>query len=86
MFRKFEEGSRENPACDQARMESVEGHAMSDHVHLCLSIPPKFSVAHTVGFLKGKSAIRIPGNIWGRRGISRDFISGHVVSASARWD
>jgi len=32
---------------------------MGDHVHLCLSIPPKFSVANTVGFLKGKSAIRI---------------------------
>jgi putative transposase len=32
---------------------------MPDHVHLCLSIPPKFRVANTVGFLKGKSAIRI---------------------------
>ncbi len=32
---------------------------MPDHVHLCLSIPPKFSVANTVGFLKGKSAIQI---------------------------
>jgi putative transposase len=32
---------------------------MSDHIHLCLSIPPKYSVANTVGFLKGKSAIRI---------------------------
>ncbi len=33
--------------------------AMPDHVHLCLSIPPKYSVAHTIGFLKGKSAVRI---------------------------
>ena len=32
---------------------------MGDHVHMCLSIPPKFSVANTVGFLKGKSAIQI---------------------------
>jgi putative transposase len=32
---------------------------LADHVHLCLSIPPKYSVANTVGFLKGKSAIRI---------------------------
>ncbi len=32
---------------------------MPDHVHLCLSIPPKFSVAHTIGSLKGKSAVRI---------------------------
>ena len=30
-----------------------------DHVHLCLSIRPKYSVAHTIGFLKGKSAVRI---------------------------
>ena len=37
----------------------LEGHAVSDHVHLCLSIPPKYSVAYTIGFLKGKSAVRI---------------------------
>ncbi len=32
---------------------------MPDHVHLCLQIPPKFSVSNTIGFIKGKSAIRI---------------------------
>ena len=32
---------------------------MPDHVHLCLSIPPKSSVAHAIGFLKGQSAVRI---------------------------
>ncbi len=37
----------------------VEGHAMGDHIHILLMIPPKYSVANTVGFLKGKSAIRI---------------------------
>ncbi len=45
--------------CTQYGVELVEGHALADHVHLCLSIPPKYSVANTVGFLKGKSAIRI---------------------------
>jgi putative transposase len=45
--------------CRQRGIELVEGHAMPDHVHLCLSIPPKHSVAHSVGFLKGKSAVRI---------------------------
>lgn len=45
--------------CDQRGVELLEGHACSDHIHLCLSIPPKYSVAHTVGFLKGKSAVRI---------------------------
>ena len=45
--------------CEQRGVDLVEGTAMPDHVHMCLSIPPKFSVAHTVGFLKGKSAVRI---------------------------
>ena len=45
--------------CQQRGVELVEGHAMLDHVHLCLSIPPKYSVVMTVGFLKGKSAVRI---------------------------
>jgi putative transposase len=45
--------------CRQRGIELVEGHAMADHIHLCLSIPPKYSVAHAVGFLKGKSAVRI---------------------------
>ena len=45
--------------CDQRGVELLEGKAMADHVHLCLSIPPKYSVAHTVGFLKGKSAVQI---------------------------
>ena len=45
--------------CRQKGIELVEGHTMPDHVHMCLSIPPKYSVAYTIGFLKGKSAIRI---------------------------
>ena len=45
--------------CDQRGVELIEGKAMADHVHLCLSIPPKYSVAHTIGFLKGKSAVQI---------------------------
>ena len=45
--------------CRQKGIEIVEGHAMPDHIHLCLSIPPKYSVANTIGFLKGKSAVRI---------------------------
>jgi putative transposase len=45
--------------CQQKGVELLEGRAMPDHIHLCLSIPPKYSVAHVVGFLKGKSAVRI---------------------------
>src|SRR5947209_1425369 len=60
--------------CRQEGVELVEGHAMPDHVHLCLSIPPKYSVAHTVGFLKGKSAIRIHRQYLGRE---RNFTGLH---------
>ena len=45
--------------CEQRGVELLEGQAMPDHVHMCLSIPPKYSVSHTIGFLKGKSAVRI---------------------------
>ena len=45
--------------CRQKGVELLEGHSMADHIHLCLSIPPKYSVAHTIGFVKGKSAVRI---------------------------
>jgi putative transposase len=60
--------------CEQEGVELVEGHAMADHVHLCLSIPPKYSVANTVGFLKGKSAIRINREFMGRQ---RNFTGLH---------
>jgi putative transposase len=45
--------------CRQKEIELVEGHALLDHVHRVLSIPPKLSVAMAVGYLKGKSAIQI---------------------------
>ncbi|WP_415837791.1 IS200/IS605 family transposase, partial [Pseudoalteromonas ostreae] len=44
-----------------------EGHLMKDHVHMCLSIPPKFAVSNVVGYLKGKSAISIAKNFRGRQ-------------------
>src|SRR5690606_24627041 len=43
----------------QKGVEVVEGHAMPDHIHVCLSIPPKVSVAGVIGFVKGKSTISI---------------------------
>jgi len=60
--------------CRQHEVELVEGHAMSEHIHLCLSVPPKYSVANTVGFLKGKSAIRIHREYLGRK---RQFTGFH---------
>ena len=45
--------------CRQRNVELLEGYCREDHIHMCLSIPPKYSVAYTIGFLKGKSAVRI---------------------------
>ena len=41
----------------QFGVELVEGYAMSDHVHMCLSIPPKLSVAYTIGRLKMRASM-----------------------------
>ena len=44
---------------EQKESTIVEGHSMPDHVHMLISIPPKYAVAYIVGFVKGKSAVRI---------------------------
>jgi len=44
-----------------------EGHLNLDHVHMLLSIPPKYAVAQILGFIKGKSAIHIARTYLGRR-------------------
>jgi putative transposase len=51
-----------------------EGHLMADHVHMLISIPPKYAVAQVVGFIKGKSAIHIARTYTGRR---RNFVGQH---------
>jgi putative transposase len=45
--------------CRQKDIELVEGKAMPDHIHMLLSVPPRYSIAMTIGYLKGKSATRI---------------------------
>ena len=51
----------------QRQCKVVEGHLMVDHVHMCLSVPPKYSVSNVVGFIKGKSAISIARHFGGRQ-------------------
>ncbi len=66
--------------CRQAEIGLLEGHSMADHVHMLVSVPPKYSIANTVGFLKGKSAIRIhrdllriQGTLFGRQFWARGY-------------
>jgi putative transposase len=71
----------------QKESQIVEGHLMPDHVHMCISIPPKYAVAHVVGYLKGKSAIQVARRFGGRQ---RNFTGehfwarGYFVSTVAR--
>ena len=52
--------------CRQRGIGMLEGHLMPDHIHMCLSIAPKYSVAFAIGFIKGKSAVRIHRHILGK--------------------
>ena len=45
--------------CKYKGVEIIEGHMMPDHIHMLLSIPPKYSVSSVMGYLKGKSALMI---------------------------
>jgi putative transposase len=45
----------------------TEGHLLPDHIHMLISIPPKYSVSQVVGYLKGKSAIQIARTYMGRK-------------------
>ncbi len=52
-----------------------EGHLHEDHVHMCISIPPKYAVSNVVGYLKGKSAIAMARNFMGKK---RNFTGENV--------
>jgi putative transposase len=58
----------------QKECKIEQGHLMSDHVHMMISIPPKYSVSQVVGFIKGKSAIHVA-RTYGER--KRNFVGQH---------
>ncbi len=58
----------------QKECEILEGSSLSDHVHMCISIPPKHPVASIIGFIKGKSAIAAARIFCGKE---RNFTGGH---------
>jgi len=58
----------------QRESKIEEGHLMPDHVHILISIPPKYSVSEVMGFMKGKSAIHIARTFAGKR---QNFVGQH---------
>jgi putative transposase len=69
----------------ESRIE--EGHLMPDHVHMMISIPPKYAVSQVVGFIKGKSAIHLA-RVYGekkRNSVGQHFWArGYFVSTVGR--
>ena len=66
--------------CRRKGIELLSGNAQRDHIHMLLSVPPKYSIAMTIGYLKGKSAIQInrslkrqKGSLFGRSFWSRGY-------------
>ena len=59
-------------AQEESRIE--EGHLMPDHVHMMISIPPKYAVSQVIGYIKGKSAIQMA-RVYGER--KRNFTGQH---------
>jgi putative transposase len=59
---------------EQKESRIEEGHLMPDHVHMMISIPPKYAVSQVVGFIKGKSAIHLA-RVYGER--KRNFVGQH---------
>jgi putative transposase len=59
---------------EQKECRIEEGHVMPDHVHMLISIPPKYSVAQAIGYIKGKSAIHIARTFTERK---RNFVGQH---------
>jgi putative transposase len=58
----------------QKECQVVEGHLMPDHVHMLISIPPKYSVAQVIGYIKGKSAIHVARTFFDHK---RSFVGQH---------
>jgi len=71
----------------QKESKIVEGNLIGDHVHMLISIPPKYAVSQVVGYIKGKSAIHIARTYTGRQQnfTGRSFWArGYYVSTSGR--
>ena len=63
-----------------------EGHLMPDHVHMLISIPPKYAVSQMIGFIKGKSAIHVARDVRGaEEELRRDSTFGHGDTSCRRW-
>ena len=85
IYNKYREDLREilKMLCDWKGVEILEGHLMPDHIHMLVSIPPKISVSSFMGYLKGKSSLRMfdrHANLKYKYGNRKFWAEGYYVS------
>ena len=68
------DGSVLRKLAEQKESRILEGHLLADHVHMLISIPPKYAVSQVVGYIKGKSAIHLA-RVYGER--KQNFVGQH---------
>jgi putative transposase len=66
---------------EQKESKILEGHMMSDHIHMLIQIPPKYSVTQVIGYIKGKSAIYVAqGYFVSTVGLDEDVIRNYILA------
>lgn len=85
IYNQYKESLRDilRRLCSYKGVDIVEGHMMSDHVHMLVSIPPKLSVSQFMGYLKGKSSLMMfdkHANLKYKFGNRRFWAEGYYVS------
>ena len=85
IYNQYKEDIRDiiKTLCKYKGVEIIEGHLMPDHIHMLVSIPPKYSISQFMGYLKGKSAMMIfarHGNLKYKFGNNNFWSTGYYVS------
>lgn len=73
--------------CQQKSVEIIEAQACPDHIHMLISIPPKYSVSQIMGYLKGKSSLMIfdrHANLKYKYGNRHFWARGYIVDTVGR--
>jgi putative transposase len=71
---------------EQKESRIEEGHLINDHLHMMISIPPKYSVAQVVGYIKGKSAIHLARYTENENATLSVSIFGREATSCPQWD
>ena len=91
IYNQYKEDIRDiiKTLCKYKGVEIIEGHLMPDHIHMLVSIPPKYSISQFMGYLKGKSALMIfdkHANLKYKYGNRHFWCRGYYVDTVGRYE